>query len=312
MSRISSKLASMGYELIPAETTGQDDRNLTEPQAQLRALVLNAVPSAHSRRAYGKALDDLFAFAAGRPLTRGLLMEFRRSMDNLSPSTVNLRLSAVRKLVDEARRSGLLPSEAAAPLTEVPNLPERGTRLGNWLTREQAKELLTVPDRSTLKGKRDYAILASLLGCGLRRAELAGLDVQDLQLRENRWVLADLRGKGGRVRTVAVPLWVKQGINAWQTAAGIEEGALFLRVGRGGRRRGGELGAGSIRDIVEQSAHVIGIEGLAPMTSVAPAPSSAERPAVISNKSSSYSVTALHPDHRTIPGLGAGDRRRSQ
>ncbi len=129
----------MGFELLPAETTGQGERTLTEAQAQLRDLVLNAVPSAHSRRAYGKALDDLFAFAAGRPLTRGLLMEFRRSMDNLAPSTVNLRLSAARKLVDEARRNGLLSSEEAAQLTDVPNLPERGTRLGNWLTREQAK-----------------------------------------------------------------------------------------------------------------------------------------------------------------------------
>lgn len=43
---------------------------------------------------------------------------------------------------------------------DVPNIPHRGARLGNWLTRAQAKELLAVPDRSTLKGKRDYVILA--------------------------------------------------------------------------------------------------------------------------------------------------------
>ena len=45
-------------------------------------------------------------------------------------------------------------------LTDIPNISQKGTRLGNWLTREQAKELLAVPDRSTLKGKRDYVILA--------------------------------------------------------------------------------------------------------------------------------------------------------
>jgi len=81
---------------------------------------------------------------------------------------------------------------------------------GNWLTRDQAKELLTVPDRSKIKGERDYAILAILLGCALRRQELATLDIESIQMREGRWVVADLRGKGGRVRTVAIPLWVKQ------------------------------------------------------------------------------------------------------
>ena len=52
------------------------------------------------------------------------------------------------------------------------------------------------------------------MGCALRRQELASLNVYDIQLREGRWVLADLRGKGGRVHTVAIPLWVKHGINA--------------------------------------------------------------------------------------------------
>ena len=54
----------------------------------------------------------------------------------------------------------------------------------NWLTRDQAKELLTVPDRSKIKGKRDYAILALLLGCALRRRELASLDVDGIEMRE--------------------------------------------------------------------------------------------------------------------------------
>ena len=63
----------------------------------------------------------------------------------------------------------MLGAEEAASLTDIPNIRQQGTRLGNWLTREQAKELLAVPDRSTLKGKRDYVILALLVGCALRR-----------------------------------------------------------------------------------------------------------------------------------------------
>ncbi|WP_051978969.1 tyrosine-type recombinase/integrase [Edaphobacter aggregans] len=127
-------------------------------------------------------------------------------MESLSPSTINVRLSAVRKLVGEARRAGMIDQEEAASLTDIPNLRQRGTRLGNWLTREQAKELLAVPDRSTLKGKRDYVILALLVGCALRRNELAELEVEIVQQREGRWVLADLEGKGRRIRTVAIGL----------------------------------------------------------------------------------------------------------
>jgi site-specific recombinase XerD len=126
-------------------------------------------------------------------------MEWRSTLESLSPSTINVRLSAVRKMVGEARRVGMIGQEEAASLTDIPNIRQKGTRLGNWLTREQAKDLLTVPDRSTLKGKRDYVILALLVGCALGRNELAELDVATIQQREGRWVLADLEGKGRRI-----------------------------------------------------------------------------------------------------------------
>jgi integrase len=198
-------------------------------------MVLDAVQSPHTRRNYAKALDDLFAFCASRPLSRELLMEWRAAMESLSPSTINVRLSAVRKLVGEARCAGMIGQDEAGSLTDIPNIRQQGTRLGNWLTREQARELLAVPDRSTLKGKRDYAILALLVGCALRRNELAELDVATIQQREGRWVLPDLEGKGRRFRTVAIPIWVKQGINAWMTAAGIEDGRLLRSVSKSGK-----------------------------------------------------------------------------
>ena len=232
---------------------------LTPAQLQLRKMVLDSVISPHSRRTYAKGLDLLFAFAANRPLTRALLMEYRTSMEDLAPSTVNVRLAAVRKMVTEAKRNGLLSAEKAASLTDVPNVRQSGTRLGNWLSREQARELLAVPNRSTVKGKRDYAMLAVLVGCALRRRELASLTVEDIQMRENRWVIADLRGKGGRIRTVAVPVWVKNGINAWQTAAGIEEGPLFRSIRKGGRV-GESLSDWAVWAVVTEAAKEIGIE----------------------------------------------------
>ena len=231
---------------------------------ELREMVLNSVASEHSKRNYAKALDEVFTLCANRSqgLSRALLMEYRAAMveKKLSASTVNVRLSAVRKLIGEAQRNGIIGAEEAANIAGVPNLPQKGTRLGNWLTRDQAKELLTVPDRSTLKGKRDYVILSLLVGCALRRQELATLDIESIQMREGRWVVADLRGKGGRVRTVAIPLWVKQGINAWMIAAKIEDGRLLRPLSKSGKVIGDELGDWAIWSVVEQSAKEIGIE----------------------------------------------------
>jgi site-specific recombinase XerD len=192
--------------LLAAPDSGKGSAGHGEAQVLLKQMVLDSVTSPNTRRSYSLALNELFAFSAGRPLSRALLQEWKASMDALAPSTVNVKLSAVRRLVGEARRNGLISAEDAANLSDIPNVRQRGNRLGNWLTREQAKELLQVPDRSTLKGKRDYAILALLVGCALRRRELAMLEMSDIQEREGRWVIADLCGKGNRIRTVAVPL----------------------------------------------------------------------------------------------------------
>jgi len=78
--------------------------------------------------------------SAPADLSRALLMEYRNTMDHLAPSTINVRMSAIRKLVGEARRNGMIGLEEAANLTYIPTVRQKGIRLGNWLTREQAKD----------------------------------------------------------------------------------------------------------------------------------------------------------------------------
>ena len=261
-------------ESLTASMNGSLSLLLPEPEAQtehrgiasckLREMVLQAVPSVNSKRNYAKALDEVFTLCANRSqgISRPLLMEYRATMidKGLSPSTINVRLAAIRKLVSEARRNGMLDAAEAAQLEDVPNVKLRGRRMGNWLTRDQAKELLAIPNRSTLKGKRDYCILALLVGCALRRRELASLEVEEIQLREGRWVIADLRGKGGRVRTVAIPMWVKQAVNAWMTAARVEEGKLLRSINKAGKLKRDQLNDGAIWSVVESCAKEIGIE----------------------------------------------------
>ena len=110
-------------------------------------------------------------------------------------------------------------------------------------------------DTATLRGKRNHAILAMLIGCGLRRGELLSLAMDSIQVREEHWVIADLKGKAGHIRTVPIPQWVKAAVDVWSTAAGITKGTVFRsinkvrqRVGRrhdaegavGGRKGGGQ------------------------------------------------------------------------
>jgi site-specific recombinase XerC len=107
-------------------------------------------------------------------------------------------------------------------------------RLGHWLTVQQAEQFLALPDVTILKGIRDGAVLAILLGAGLRRSELTSLDFEHVQQRDGRWVIVDLIGKMSRIRSVPIPLWVHAAIIRWKEVAGISEGALFRSVTRHG------------------------------------------------------------------------------
>jgi integrase len=118
-----------------------------------------------------------------------VVTRYRISLEqaHCASSTINLRLAAVRRLAYEAADAGLLSPDLAAGIRRVKGAKKFGVRVGNWLTAEQGKRLLSVFDRQTLRGIRDYAMTAVLLGCGLRRAEVAGLSVQDLQQREEHY-----------------------------------------------------------------------------------------------------------------------------
>ncbi len=201
----------------------------------------------HSRRSYKTGLTAFFTWiriSGSEPaFTRALVQQYRSALlgEGLSSSTVNLRLSPIRKLAREMADNGMLEPATASAIERVPGVEKRGNRVGNWLMKEQANDLLNAPDPKTLTGLRDRAILALLLGCGLRRAELLRINIEDLQQREGRWVLPDMEGKGNRIRSVTVPAGVKTRINAWLEAAKIAEGRLFRPVSRGGVLAGDEI-----------------------------------------------------------------------
>src|ERR1051326_3156439 len=159
---------------------------------RLKKLVLDSVDSTESKRAYGRGLNCFLNWsqsecpAAG--FTKATVHAFRTHLteSGLSPSTVNLYMTAVRRLALEAADNGLMLPELASGVGRVKGIRREGVKTGNWLTARQAEELINAPDTNTLKGRRDRALLAVLIGCGLRREEAAALTVEHIQQREAR------------------------------------------------------------------------------------------------------------------------------
>lgn len=116
---------------------------------------------------------------------RIVVLRYRSHMESrrLAPGTINLRLGAVRRLAYEAADCGLLSSDLAAGIRLVKDLKKNGVRMGDWLTADQARSLWQSPDDTRIKGKRDRALLALLLACGLRRHEAVNLRVEHLHQR---------------------------------------------------------------------------------------------------------------------------------
>ena len=177
---------------------------------KLKALVLDSVSSPITKRVYNLGLDEFFEWFSREPrpgFTKATVAAWRVALEarGLGAVSINVRITAVRKLAVEAADNGLLAPELASGITRVKGVASKGVRLGNWLSLKQAQALLNAPDITTTKGLRDRAIIAVLLGCGLRRSEVAALTFKHIQQRAGRWCIVDLVGKHGRVRTVPMP-----------------------------------------------------------------------------------------------------------
>src|SRR5487761_561380 len=145
-----------------------------------KSSVLNSLSSPRSRRNYKFAMEQFITWYCSEPrlaLNRAVVLRFRLYLESLglATATINQRLAAVRRLAYEAADSGLLSPELAAGIRRVKGVKQLGQRSGNWLNIEQARMLLDEAAAETLRSKRDLAMISVLLGCGLRRAELASL-----------------------------------------------------------------------------------------------------------------------------------------
>ena len=234
-----------------------------------KTAVLNSLTSTSAQRTYDHAIREFVAWYCSEPrlaFNRTVVLRYRIHLEQrgYAPATINLQLAAVRRVAYEAADAGLLSPELAAGIRRVKGVRRIGVRLGNWLTPEQGRRLLEQTAPATPHALRDFAMVAMLIGCGVRRAELLALTVESIQQREGHWVIADLVGKGGHVRTVPIPTWVKAALDAWTATVGVTHGPVFRAINKAGRVWGNGMSPKVLCDVVRTAAARAGIETLAP------------------------------------------------
>ncbi len=154
-----------------------------------------------------------------------------RLAEDFAPATANKTLSALRGVLKAAWRMGLIDSETFHRTSDI--APVRGSRVpaGRHVTQgELASIFRTLADDLSPAARRDAALIACLYGC--RRAEVAGLDVADLDLDERR---VRARGKGNKERHFY--LGANGGVaavRAWLDVRGDADGPLFVPINKGG------------------------------------------------------------------------------
>jgi site-specific recombinase XerD len=251
-----------------------DNQLIVSPTSEIESLIglaISDLDSPNSKRSYESSLRDFLSWwqDRGKPqFCKAEVLKYKESMKRrgLSASTINLAICAVHKLAAEAQDNNLIDPVIASGIQRAKGVKSRGVRIGNWLEKDQAQKLLDAPDRSTLEGKRDFAVLCLLLGGWLRRAELVSLDVSHIQRRENRWMICDLVGKGNKTRSVCLPDWAAEAVQEWMRAAGITSGAIFRGFTSRHKTRvfDHRMTSEIVRSIVRKYAAICGFDELRP------------------------------------------------
>src|SRR6266436_799662 len=178
-----------------------------------------------TRRAYKEDVREFIAFTGLqdymrlRSVGRSHIISWRKDMERrgLAPASIRRKLSALSSLFDYlCERNAVTGNPVDGVKRPMANGNEGSTpALGDV----QARKLLEAPPAGTLKGVRDRAILATLLYHGIRREELCGLRVRDMQSRQGVLHFR-VKGKRGKVRFVPVQVLAQRLIEEYLTLAG--------------------------------------------------------------------------------------------
>jgi integrase/recombinase XerC len=224
-----------------------------------------------TRKQYVKAIENFCQFAYNGSASPERIAEFldldryaaielvlkyrRHSIDrNLAPSTINVRLAAMKSLVDMARKLG----KTTIDLTDIESIPAETYRDTRGISVEQFKSMLEEIDPSTTIGVRDYAIMLLFWGNALRRGEIASANIEDFLPQQQKLTIL---GKGKRAR-VAIDLTdsVSYALEEWLNFHPCHAPGQPLIVSLSHNCYGGRIAGDSIYRIVQGYAEAAGIE----------------------------------------------------
>ena len=174
--------------------------------------------SPNTRSAYLRVLREFFQVVKGiDPTTvtprhvlawRELLIKRRQK-----PNTIAFKLSVLRSFFAYLVAGGAVRlNPASSQLVPPPPVPEE--QAGRALTIREARLLLAAPDKSTVAGARDYALMVTMLKLSLRVSEVCSLRCDSLKWSHGRWIVK-FTGKGSRERTLPLPDEVRLAMKAY-------------------------------------------------------------------------------------------------
>ena len=200
-------------------------------------MILTSCRAATTRTRYARKLRLYLDWweQAGKPaLSRPVVQAYMSTISTQAAFQQLHSLTAIKKLAKEAFYRGLMSQGDYIGIDELSAPRVLGIRQGVRLTEDEIIEVLTKPD-GTLKGLRDRVAIELLFYAGLRRSEAASITKDQIQRIDGRPVIANLIGKGGRVRSVPIPAFVVEHIDAWMQAAGITDGVVLRAINRWGK-----------------------------------------------------------------------------
>lgn len=243
---------------------------LVRPASERPALVYLARLAPGSRRTMAQALDTMAgllspgATAADLPwesLRYGHTQALRaRLAESFAPATANKFLCALRGVLQEAWRLGLLESEDFRRASDLEAVKGSTLPRGRALAAGEVRALFGQGDGPT--DRRDAAIVAVLYGCGLRRSELVALDVADWNPVDR--ALAVRHGKGNKARQAFLPAGAAVALTAWLEARGEASGPLFVGIRRGGNVQTSRLSDQAILHILQVRGEAAGVAPFSP------------------------------------------------
>lgn len=231
----------------------------TSRQSQMQDIakrLLEGLDSVNTKRVYSNALDAFIVWynSSGQTELNKATIETHKQYlkdSGIADSSINQRLAAIKRFASEAYDNGLLSDSVYHGINNVKSIKRTGNVTGNWLNKDESKDLIKTPDTTTAKGLRDSALLALMLYSGLRREEICSLQVKHLQRRDGKWVLLNFIGKGNKTRTVPINNDCKKVIDKWlDIYEHTDDSYIFCGVHRSGTIIGSQLTGDAILKII--------------------------------------------------------------